>query len=137
MREETLHALVQHAAVALRGVPQQQLAVVREGDKADVEIIQIRPPRDEADDVAGRQLVLVGEEHGARDDAHGEAPPAERAMPIDRLVDVDRAVHGDPAAGLVLDVVLAPFEEIMIALEPVHDAVAIADLAQAVLEFAA
>ena len=56
LRDEAVHALVEHAAAALRGVPQQQVAVVAEGDEADVEIIQIRPLRDEADDVAGRQL---------------------------------------------------------------------------------
>ncbi len=134
MRDEALHALVQHAAVAKRGVPQQQFAVGAEGDEADVEIIEVRPPRHEADDVAARQHGFIGEERIARNDPHVEAPPAERTMPIDRLFDRHRAVHDNGTAGLVLDIVLAPFEEIMIALEPIHVSVPVADFAQGVFE---
>ena len=79
--------------------------------------------------------LLVRQQRGARDDGHGKPAAAEFAVPIDRFLQRDRAVHGDRAAGLVLDVVLAPLEEIMIALAPGHHAVVIADRAQAGLEF--
>ena len=126
-RKKAVHALVEHAAVAFGGVPQQQRLVAHH--KAAVEIIEIRPPADEADDIAGRELVGVGEHHRVRDDAHGEAALAQAFLRVDRLADIDRAVHVEPAAGLVVDIVLAPFEEIVVALEPVHIALAIADFA--------
>ena len=128
---ETIHAFVEHAAAAARRMAQQKFAVVVEGDEADMEEVEIRPFGDEADDVAGAQQRDAVHEHGARNDLHGKRAPTQRLVPIDRFFDFDRAVDGNVAADLVLDIVLAPFEKIMIALVPVHDAVAVADGAQA------
>ena len=135
-RGEAVHVFVENAMPAFGGVPQQQRAVRREGDKADVEIIQVRLPRHEADDIAALQHSLVRQENRARDDAHGKSPLAQPLLRIDGLRELDRAVHADPLTKFVVDVALAPFEEIMVALAPVDDAVVIADLAQHGIEFA-
>src|SRR5665647_3744972 len=119
---------------ALRCMAQQQFAVFAKSDEADMEIIQVRLLRDEADDVAGRELRLVGQQCRARDDAHRKPASAERTVPIDGLFQRHRAIHGERPASLVLDVVLAPLEEIMIALAPGDDAVVVAYSLQSRLE---
>ena len=67
-RNEAVHALVQHAMPALRGMPQQQLAPGVEGNEADVEVVEIRPLRDKADDVTLGELPFVRQKNSTRDD---------------------------------------------------------------------
>ena len=51
-RDETVHRLVEDAAAALCRAAQHQLAVILEDHQPGVEEIEVRPPRQEADDVA-------------------------------------------------------------------------------------
>ena len=50
-------------------------------------------------------------------------------------MDVDGAIDREPAEQAVLDIVLAPLKEIVIALAPFDHAVVVADLAQQAVEF--
>src|SRR5690348_1376983 len=70
----------------------------------------------------------------AGDNAHCKMTGAERLEPINRLVEFDHAGHRERAARPVLDVVLAPLEEIMIARAPIDHAIVVADRAQRRLE---
>ena len=56
--------------MALGRVPQQQIAARTEGNKTHVEIIQVLPLRDKANDIATGELSLVGQENGARNNFH-------------------------------------------------------------------
>ena len=56
-------------------------------------------------------------------------------MPIDRLFDLDRSVESDRTADVIFNIVLAPFEKIMVAFAPAHHSVVIADGAQGCVEF--
>src|SRR5215475_1088325 len=127
---EAVHALIEHAMIALRGVPQEQRAGLVEGDEAHMEIVKIRLPAHKPNDIAAFQFVLVRQKHRAWNDTHHKSTRTEPFLRIDGLFDFDRTIHVDPAADLVLNVVLAPFEEIMIALGPSDDAIVIADRAQ-------
>jgi hypothetical protein len=118
-------------------VAEQQRAGIVEGDQARVEIVEVWPPAHESDDVAAFQLVLTGEKSGTRDDSHRKTPFAEAGLGIDRFFNVDCALHANPSASPVVNIVLAPFEEIMIALTPRDDAVVVADIAQNRIELAA
>ena len=61
---------------------------------------------------------------------HSELPPAEPRFGIDCLVYVDRTIQTNPATHIVFDIVLAPFEEIVIALAPGYGPIAIANVPQ-------
>ena len=65
--EERLHLLVQHPAAALRGVAQQQLAVLAERDQTGVVEVEVGAPRNEADHVARREKLPVGKKRRCRD----------------------------------------------------------------------
>ena len=68
--DEPVHAFIKDVMMALGRVPQQQIAVRAEGNKAYVEIIQVLPLRDKANDIATDELSLVGQENGARNNFH-------------------------------------------------------------------
>src|SRR5262245_3622033 len=108
----------------------QQRAGFVEGDQACVEIVEIWSPAHESDNVAAFHLVLTGEKCSTRDDPHRKTPLAKSGLVVDRFFHVDRALHTNPSASAVVDIVLAPFEEVMIALTPRDDAVVVADIAQ-------
>jgi hypothetical protein len=62
---------------------------------------------------------------------------AKRRVPINVLLDFSRARHVNRLAYFVLDIVLTPFEEIVIALAPADDTVVIADGLQRRIEVVA
>ena len=66
-RHKTVHALVKDLAFALRSMPQHQITSATEGDEANMEIVQIWPLGDKADDVTFGELPLVRQKNSARD----------------------------------------------------------------------
>src|SRR5262245_50433282 len=116
---------------------EQQLAGIVENDQAGVEIIEVWPPAHESDNVAAFELVFTGEKCSTRDDPHRKTPLAESGLVVDCFLQVDRGLHTNPSASTVVDIVLAPFKEVVIALAPRDDAVVVADMAQDRIELAA
>jgi hypothetical protein len=109
-------------------MPKQKYAAFVERNKARVEIVQVRSPAYEADDIAAFQFAATRKKIGAGDNGHRELPPSEPRFGIDCLVYVDRTVQADPATHIVFDIVLAPFEEIVIALAPGYGPMVIANI---------
>src|SRR5262249_46276225 len=118
-------------------MPKQKYAGFVEHNKARVEIVQVRPPAYEADDIAAFQFATIGKKTGAGNNGHRELPPAEPRFGIDCLVYVDRAAQVDPATHIVFDIVLAPFKKIVIAFAPGYGPIVIANIPQDCIELAA
>jgi len=70
---------------------------------------------------------LVVQEHGTRNHPDRKTAAAKCLVPINVLLDFNRTRHVNRFAHLVFDVVLTPFEEIVIAFAPADDTVVIAD----------
>ena len=51
-----------------------------EGNEPDMEIIEVRPPRHEPDDVAIFELAFAGQKSGTRNDTHRKSPLAEALL---------------------------------------------------------
>ena len=131
---ERRHLLLDDAAAPLRGVAEQQRAILAERHKPGVEVVEVRALGGEADDVACREELFVREQGrlGNADDQH--LALAERAMPRHRLLVGDGVLDRHRPADPVVDVAPAPVGEIMVALVPLHVAVLVADAPQRALE---
>src|SRR5262245_29447674 len=102
-----------------------------------MEIGEVGPTAYKSDDVAAFQFVPVCKKSSTRDDLHRKSTPAETRLVVDGLFYINLAINAKPAAGPVVDVVLAPFEEIVIAVAPSHRPVVIAYIPQDRIKFRA